>query len=92
MDFLIEIILEVYLELMLCIVPEKAESRRFVIMMKLFAVLVLLAVLALFIWGIALVVDNRNMLGVIPIVIASVISLFQIVAGIILVIKREGRA
>ena len=41
-------------------------------------------VLALFIWGSVLIFDRDNKLGIIPIVIAAVISIAQIIAGFIL--------
>ncbi len=88
MDIIVEILLEVYMELMLLILPEKAASRRFLIMAKLFAVLMLVGIFALVIWGAVLIGDYGNMLGIIPIVIAAIISIFQITAGIILHLKR----
>lgn len=71
------------MELMLLIVPEKAASRRFVILAKIFAVLMLVGIFALAIWGFVLIFDYGNMLGVLPLSIAALISVFQIVAGII---------
>ena len=88
MDILVEMLLEVYMELMLLIVPEKATSRRFVIFAKLFAVLMLVGIFALVIWGCVLIFDYGNMLGVLPISIAALISVFQIVAGIIFHVRQ----
>jgi hypothetical protein len=88
MDIIIEILLEVYLELMILILPEKAASRRFVILAKLFATLMLAGIFALVIWGCVLIFDYGNMLGIIPITVAAIISLFQITAGIILHVRH----
>lgn len=84
MDILIEILLEVYMELMLLIVPEKNLSKKHILIAKILAVLVLAGVFALVIWGVVLIADYGNMLGVIPITVAGVISLAQIIGGIIL--------
>ena len=85
MELLFEILFEIYLELMLHIVPEeKATSKIYRIITILVASLVLLVTLSLFTWGLVLIIDHHNQLGAIPIVIAVVISIVQIVAGFIL--------
>ena len=84
MDLLFEILLEVYGELMLLIVPEKGRSKRYVAIARLIAVLVLIGVAALVIWGAVLIWDYKNLLGIIPLSVAAAISLFQITAGILL--------
>ena len=84
MDILVEILLEIYMELMLLIVPEKNLSKKHIFIAKILAVLVLVGMLALVVWGNVLILDHGNMLGVIPITVAGVISLAQIVGGILL--------
>ena len=72
------------------IVPEeKATSKKYRILTVFFALFVLLGVFALFIWGCVLISDYNNKLGIIPIVIAVVISIVQIVAGLILHGKKS---
>ncbi len=85
MELIFEIIFEVYVELMMYIVPEeKVTSTKYRIITVFFALFVLLGVFALFIWGCVLISDYNNKLGIIPIVIAIVISIVQIIAGFIL--------
>lgn len=90
MDLLFEIVFEIYVELMMYIVPEKkASSKTYRTIAILVAAVVLLGVLALFIWGLVLINDYNNKLGIIPIVIATVISIIQIIAGFILHDKKS---
>lgn len=84
MDFLIEFILEVYMELMTLIVPEKNVTKKHKIIAKILAVIVIFAIFALVVWGLALIIDHNNYLGLIPLSFALVISLLQIIFGIIL--------
>ena len=90
MGFIFEVIFEVYVELMMYIVPEeKVTSKKYRIFTVFFALFVLLGVFALFIWGCVLISDYNNKLGIIPIVIAIVISIIQIIAGFILHDKKS---
>ena len=90
MELLFEILFELYCELMMFIVPEKdASSKKYRIIAILIATAVLFGVIALFIWGIVLISDYNNKSGVIPIIIASVISIAQIIAGFVLHDKKS---
>ncbi len=90
MELLLEIVFEIYAELMMYIVPEeKASSKKYRTITILVATVVLFGVLALFIWGCVLISDYNNELGIIPIVIAIAISIIQIVAGFILHDKKS---
>ena len=79
-----ELLAEVYGELMFLIIPEKRINKKYVIITKAFAVLVFLGVIALALWGIVLISDYNNPIGIVPISIAVLVSLAQIVAGIVL--------
>ena len=90
MELLFEILFEVYIELMLFIVPEeKAASKKYRVLAIVFAVFALLGIFALLIWGCVLISDYHNMLGLIPIILAIVLSLIQIVAGLVLHVRRS---
>ena len=92
MDIILELIDAVwdfYFDLMLLIVPEKKLSKKHRVVIKVVAVVVTFGLLALFILGCGLVMENRIILGVILIVISSVISLAQIIAGIVLYKKHH---
>lgn len=89
MEFLYEILFEVYLELMFLIVPEeKATSKAYRYAAIAIATIVLFGVLALFVWGGVLLVDHSDRRGWIPVIVAAGISVVQIIAGIILFDKK----
>ncbi len=89
MDLVFELFFEIYLELMLLIVPEKNASKKYILTAKIIAIAVLIALIALFIWGVVLIEDYNNIWGVFPISIAVVFSLVQVIAGIILYKKNH---
>ena len=89
MELVIEIILEIYLELMVLIVPEKNASKKHILIAKILAVCVSIALAAFVIWGFVLIVDYNNMWGIVPITIAIILSLAQRVAGIVLYKKHH---
>ena len=89
MELLAEILFEVYGELMFLIIPEKNRSKKYIWISKIIAVVVFLSVIALAIWGIVLIADYNNPWGIAPIAVAIVISLTQIIAGIILFKKNH---
>ena len=89
MELLVEILFEIYGELMFLIIPEENRSKKYIWISKIIAVVVLLAVISLAIWGSVLISDYNNMCGIVPIAIAIVISLAQIIAGIVLFKKNH---
>ena len=89
MDILIEVILEIYMELMLLVIPEKNAAKKHIWMAKIMAILVVLGVFALVIWGCVRIMDHNDLWGIVPIAIAVVISLAQIIAGIVLYKKHH---
>lgn len=91
MELLAEILFEVYGELMFLIIPEKRMNKKYVIIAKAIAVLVFIGVIALVLWGAILISDYNNLIGIVPISIAVVISLAQIISGIVLFKKASLR-
>lgn len=90
MEFLIEIVIGIYCELMLLIIPEeKASAIKYRKLATLLAIAGLLCTFGLFIWGCVLLNDYNNKFGAIPISIAIVISAAQIIAGMILYGKKS---
>ena len=89
MDILIEIFLEIYMELMMLVVPEKNITKKHKVIATLLAIVVLCGVFALAIWGVTLMVDNRNWWGLLPLGVAVAISVVQIVLGIVFYKKRH---
>ncbi len=88
MDIIFDIIFDVYFELMLLAVPRKNVTKKYIFIARAIAVLVLFGLLALFLWGVILIVEFSNMLGLIPILFSVIISLIQIVFGIVLYKKN----
>lgn len=89
MDMVIEILLEIYMELMLLVIPEKNVSKKYIRIAKIVAILVIVGIFALAIWGGVLVADYNNLWGIAPISVAVILSLAQIIAGIILFKKHH---
>lgn len=90
MEFLMEIVFEVYLEMMMLIVPEKEVStKRYRVVALLIAVAVLCIVFALAFWGLVLLIDESDMKGLIPLVAAVLISAFQIGFGVYFFFKKN---
>ncbi len=89
MEIIFEILFEIYLELMMFVVPEeKATSKKYRIITIIIATLSLFGILALFAWGIVLI-ERGRLIGVLPITVAAVLSILQIVAGFILHEKKH---
>lgn len=89
MDVVIEILLEIYMELMFLVIPEKNVGKKQICIAKIMAILVVVGIFALVIWGGALIVDHNNLLGIVPIAVAVTLSLAQIIAGILLYKKHH---
>ena len=89
MEFLAEILFDVYGELMFLIVPEKKMSKKYVLITRIIAILVFVGVIALALWGVVLISEQSKLIGILPISIAVVISLSQIIAGIVLFKKHH---
>ena len=90
MEIVFEILFEMFLELMMFIVPEENRgSKKHRAVAFTVSLTVLVAVLALIIWGCILISDYNNKLGAIPITVAVVISILWIVLGIVMNAKRQ---
>ncbi len=90
MEIVFEILFEMFLELMMFIVPEENRgSKKYRAVAFTVSLAVLVAVLALIIWGCILISDYNNKRGAIPITVAVVISIFWIVLGIVMNAKRQ---
>ena len=80
---LFEILVELYMELMMLVVPEeKATTKKYRIFVVVIAIIGLCATFASFIFGMSLIIDHDNLLGIIPIAFAVIISILQIMMGI----------
>ena len=90
MEIVFEILFEMFLELMMFIVPEENRgSKKHRAAAFTVSIAVLVAVLALVIWGCILISDYNNKLGAIPITVAVVISILWIVLGLVMNAKRQ---
>ncbi len=89
MDILIEILIEIYMELMMLIVPEEKRGKRHYRIATLVAIVCTLGVISLGVVGVVLIMEQGRALGIVFLVIAIVLSVAQIVAGIVLFIRRN---
>ena len=89
MDIVIEILLEIYMELMLLVVPEKNAGKKQIWIAKIAAIAVVFGIFALVIWGAVLILDYNNLWGILPITVAVALSMAQIIAGIVLYKKHH---
>lgn len=80
----------IYITLMLLVVPRASEHKWCRLLAKTIAVLMIALVLTLLVWGAMLVGDYGDPLGFIPLSLAGVLSVGQIIAGILLH-RRERR-
>lgn len=90
MDFLFELLIEIYMEMMMLIVPErKTTSRAYRTLAIVIALVGVTATMVSLIFGLTLIIDHNNMMGIIPLTIAAVLSVGQITMGIIVAIRRK---
>ena len=83
MDFLIEILFEVFVEAMFAIVPDGHRSKAVRVIAVTIALAVLIGVIALFIWGIVLLEDG-NKWGHLPITASVLLCLAWFAAGLVI--------
>ena len=90
MDIVIEIILEFYMEMMMLIVPDKnMVTKKHRIIAAVIALIVIAGIFALVIFGLTLIIDKGNLLGIIPLSFAIIISAVQMVLGIVFYKKNH---
>ncbi|MBE7079111.1 MAG: hypothetical protein E7380_04575 [Clostridiales bacterium] len=90
MDIIIDILLDIYTELMFLVVPREKRGRKHRIFAGILAFLVTFGLLGLMCFGIVLIWEKQNLFGWIPLVVAVFLSALQIVGGIILY-KRKNK-
>ena len=85
-EFVLELIVTLYAELMVLIVPEEKRSgKAFRTAIAIFAGIMILGLMAMAMFGIYFVANDRNpVLGWILLIGATLLSVSQITAGIIL--------
>ncbi|MBR2623149.1 MAG: hypothetical protein IKD15_02870 [Clostridia bacterium] len=89
MDILIEILLEVYMDLMLLIIPEDKWGRKYRGVATVIAILSLLGIMAMAIWGIVWIVEKSIPWGWLPLTLAVLLSAVQIGMGIVLYNRKH---
>ena len=82
LEILIDVVFDVYDELLQRMIPNpKRNDTLCMILAYVISFVVVLGIIALFVWGIALVV-RKNMLGFLPLGIAVILLVLQIVMGV----------
>ena len=77
--------------MMLVVPEEKATKKRYRVLAIIIALIGIAAIIASFIYGLHLIIDKNNLLGIIPVVIAVILSVAQIAAGIIIRLSKKGK-
>ena len=88
-ELLGEIFIEVYLELMLLIIPDNKVNKGLQIFAKIFAILMIILLAASLIIGANLIEKGDTAVGITIISIAGALSLAQIILGIIFYKKNH---
>ena len=92
MDIIFEILIEIYMELMMLVVPEeKTTKKRYRVLAAIIALIGIAATIASLVYGLYLIIDNDNLLGIIPIAVAVILSISQITAGIVIRLSKKGK-
>ena len=89
MDIVIEILIEVFMELMMLVVPKENIRKKHKIIAGLLAGVFALLVLGLFYLGYYLIFELNDLRGILPLAVSIIIASVQIVLGIIFYIKRN---
>ncbi len=80
------------MELMMLVVPEeKATKKRYRVLAAIIALIGIAATIASLVYGLYLIIDNDNLLGIIPIAVAVILSISQITAGIVIRLSKKGK-
>lgn len=89
MDFLLELVLEFYLELMFMVVPTENVTKKRKVLASIIAIFMAIALPALFFLGFHLSLDQDKPWGVMLMVFSGVLIVAQIVAGVVLYEKHH---
>lgn len=89
MDFLIEVVLDLYLELMVMIVPEKNVTKGMRVLAIIIAIVLAIGLPALFLLGASLLFEKNTVWGLILMIVSAVLVLAQIIASIVLYKKHH---
>ena len=89
MEIIFEVIIELYLELMCIIVPEKNITKRMRVLAIIIAIVLALGLPLLFFEGSYLWFEKNMVLGIILMIVSAVLVLAQIIAGIVLYKKHH---
>jgi hypothetical protein len=78
------------MEMIMLIVPDKnMVTKKHRIIASVIALIVIAGIFALVIFGLTLIIDKGNLLGIIPLSFAIIISAVQIVLGIVFYKKNH---
>ena len=89
MEIIFEVVIELYLELMCIIVPEKNITKGMRVLAIIIAIVLALGLPLLFFEGSYLWLEKNMVLGIILMIVSAVLVLAQIIAGIVLYKKHH---
>lgn len=84
MDFLIELVLEFYLELMFMVVPTENVTKKRKILASVIAIVMAVGLPTLFFLGFKLSLDQDKPWGTMLMIFSGVLIVSQIIAGVVL--------
>lgn len=92
LDIIFEILIEIYMELMMLVVPEeKKKKKRYRVLAVIISLIGIAATIASLVYGLHLIIDKDNLIGIIPVTIAAILSIAQITAGIVIRLSKKGK-
>ena len=89
MDIVIEIILEIYMELMGLIVPEKNATKGMKVLAVIIAIIGAFGLPILFFIGLNMFIEQTSPWGLLLMILAAILILAQIIVGIVLYKKHH---
>lgn len=89
MDILIEVVLDLYLELMVMIVPKRNVTKGMRVLAIIIAIVFAFGLPALFLLGASLLFEKNTVWGLILMIVSALLVLAQIIAGIVLYKKHH---
>jgi DMSO/TMAO reductase YedYZ heme-binding membrane subunit len=88
-EYFVDLFIEVYFEVMLLFIPEEKLKGKNKKLAKVVGVAVILFIFILFFFGIYLLIDLKNRLGIIAIASSLILFIAHIVIGIIFYFRKK---
>ena len=77
--------------MMLVVPEEKKKKKRYRVLAVIISLIGIAATIASLVYGLHLIIDKDNLIGIIPVTIAAILSIAQITAGIVIRLSKKGK-